>query len=96
MSSPSESAAFAPLRTACSQDSAFDRCDRMVVTEANSPRTVGAAGGATQEVQAPMPDKRNAPIRHGKCLACGDEWTERGAIVVCPECHSTNVVEVKS
>lgn len=41
-----------------------------------------------------MPDKRNAPVQHGRCFDCGDEWSERGYIVVCPECHSTNVVEV--
>jgi hypothetical protein len=34
-----------------------------------------------------------SPVRHGTCLGCGDEWTERGAIVVCPECHSLNVCE---
>lgn len=31
--------------------------------------------------------------RQGTCLDCGDEWTEHGEIVVCPECHSTNVCE---
>lgn len=34
-------------------------------------------------------------VRHGHCEFCGDDWTERGEIVVCPECSSTNVVEVE-
>lgn len=33
--------------------------------------------------------------RRGQCGGCGDEWIELGAIVVCPECGSLEVVEVK-
>jgi hypothetical protein len=29
----------------------------------------------------------------GRCLACGDEWTERTPPAVCPECHSLDVVD---
>ena len=35
----------------------------------------------------------SSPVRHGTCLDCGDEWSERDEIVVCPECHSLNVCE---
>ena len=28
----------------------------------------------------------------GVCRDCGDEWRERSTPVICPECHSLNVV----
>lgn len=33
---------------------------------------------------------------HGRCLSCGDEWSERAGekIVVCPECASLDVQDV--
>lgn len=33
--------------------------------------------------------------RRGECRDCGDEWTEDDYIVVCPECGSLNVRELK-
>lgn len=45
-------------------DLAIDSFDRMVAQEANSPGAVGAARGATQEVETPMPDKRNEPRKY--------------------------------
>lgn len=31
--------------------------------------------------------------RHGRCLECGDEWTEDDEITVCPECGSLDVID---
>ena len=61
MNQRSGTAQLFSFRSTGSKERQVDAFDRMVVREANSPRTVGAAGGATQEVVTPMPDKRSAP-----------------------------------
>lgn len=30
----------------------------------------------------------------GRCTECGDEWRERHEPIICPECHSREVVTV--
>lgn len=51
------------------------------------PKWIEHIAGCTRN--PPRPD-----YRIGHCLDCDDEWRERTAPAVCPECHSLNVEEI--